>query len=135
RLLGISLSILALLSTPALAGNFEFAVAGEPGLRMSITGYEADGTTLFETSSGSPELRDGKLFHTFRVDDTFLADGVLAKWCVEEVTGKWSALAGSAGTLCDEEPSETRGRYVFEPSGEPIQAIAAAPEAPAMTAA
>lgn len=126
RQLGLSLSIAAFLAGPALAaGNFEFAVPGEPGLQMSIAGYAADGSTLFESAAGSPELRDGQLFHTFRIDETFLQRAALTRWCVAEATGKWSALAGATGPLCDTAPSEIRGRYIFKPSAEP--AVAATP--------
>lgn len=113
------------------AGNFEFAVAGEPGLRMSIVGYAADGSTLFESDTGTPQLQDGKLFHTFRIDETFLQGAPLTRWCVDEPTGRWSALAGGlAAPLCDTAPSETRGRYVFTPSDAATPAtLAAAPDA------
>lgn len=135
RILSLSLAMTALLCGPAsAAGNFEFAVPGEPGLKMQITGYAADGSTLFQSGAGGPELRDGKLFHTFRIDETLLAGGALAKWCVEESTGKWSLARGSTAPLCDTAPSETRGRYVFKPSDEPTPAVAAAPPAAAMTA-
>ena len=126
RILSPLLAMTALLCEPALAaGNFEFAVPGEPGLKMQITGYAADGSTLFQSGAGGPELRDGQLFHTFRIDDTFQQGGALVKWCVEESTGKWSLAQGSTAPLCDTAPSETRGRYVFRPSDE--AAIAAAP--------
>lgn len=42
----------------------------------------------------------------------------LTRWCVEVLGGTWSLLAdkGGATGLCDDEPSETRGRYSFKPT-------------------
>lgn len=136
-------ALLAAMSCPApaaAAGNFEFAVAAEPGLSLRITGYRADGSQLFDKTAGRPEQRDGKDVYIVRIDETVVHDG-LARWCAEDASGAWSALQDHDGAtaLCDDQPSETRGRYSLIPrstlaAAPPAETAAPAP-APALTVA
>jgi len=104
-------------ATPAIADNFEFVVPGEPGLSLSITGYDKAGGQMFEATAGSPEQRDGKPAYIVRIDETILNSAPMARWCVEDASGRWSELQGRDGAtgLCDDQPSETRGSYGFKP--------------------
>lgn len=104
-------------ATPALAGNFEFIVPGQPGLSLIITGYDTAGGQMFEATANSPEQRNGKPAYIVRVDETILNSAPIARWCVKDQSGKWSELQGRGGGmgLCDDQPSETRGSYSFKP--------------------
>ncbi len=104
-------------TTPAIAGNFEFVVPGEPGLSLTITGYDRAGGQMFEATANNPEQRDGKPAYIVRIDETILNSAPMARWCVEDASGKWSELEGRDGAtgLCDDQPSETRGSYGFKP--------------------
>jgi hypothetical protein len=104
-------------TTPVIAGNFEFVVPGEPGLSLTITGYDKTDGQIFEATANRPEQRDGKPFYIVRIDETILNIAPMARWCVEDASGKWSELEGREGAtgLCDDKPSETRGSYGFKP--------------------
>jgi hypothetical protein len=119
-----------------LADNFEFVVPGEAGLDLTITGYASDGAQMFEATASVPEQRDGESYYVVRIDDTILRSARLARWCVEDPSGSWSALSDRSGatSLCDDQPSETRGRYAFHPSPAAPDAAAEATVAPEMSA-
>jgi len=118
RVLLVVLGVFVLSATPATADNFEFVVAGEPGLSLTITGYDSSGQQMFEATANRPEQRDGKGLYIVRVDETILDSAPFARWCVQDPSGAWSLLAGkdAATVLCDDEPSETRGSYGFNPT-------------------
>ena len=107
---------LAVAVSPALAGNFEFVVPGQPGLSLTITGYDRNGGQVFEATTNRPEQRDGKSLYIVRIDETILHSAPLGRWCVEDASGKWSELKGKDGAtgLCDDQPSETRGSNGFK---------------------
>ena len=100
-----------------MAGNFEFVVLGEPGLSLTITGYDKAGGQMFEATANNPEQRDGKPAYIVRIDETILNSAPMARWCVGDASGNWSELEGKDGdtALCDDQPSETRGSYGFKP--------------------
>lgn len=134
-LLTVAAASIAVAASPAFAGNFEFIVPGEPGLSLTITGYDKAGGQMFETTANRPEQRDGKQLYIVRIDETILSSAPLARWCVEDASGKWSELQGKDGAtgLCDDQPSETRGSYGFRPgsvmtAAAPDAAEVAAPE-------
>lgn len=133
------LAAMSLAAPVAAAGNFEFVVPAEAGLTLNVSGYGADGSEIFKASSSRLETRDGKGVYIVRVDETLLKDGRLSRWCAEDVSGTWSALAGHNGAtaLCDDQPSETRGSYLFKPGSVPAAAAPAdaTPALPAMTIA
>lgn len=116
----------AAMGTAADAGNFEFVIPGEPGLSLTVTGYRADGGTMFEAQTGHPESRDSKTVFVVRIDETVVRSAPLSRWCVSDETQRWSALKGHDGatTICDDRPSETRGSYAFKP----LSAVARDPE-------
>lgn len=114
-------------ATPAAADNFEFVVEGQPGLALTISGYDTAGAEMF-AERAQPEQREGKVLYVIRVDETVLESAPLDRWCAEDASGEWKELEGrgDAKSLCDVEPTETRGRYIFKP-GQTVQAEA--PEA------
>ena len=95
-----------LLTTPVLADNFAFAVPGEPGLQLSISGYDAAGSPMFFSRSDQVETYMGAPHYIVRVDEVIFANKTLARWCVV-------GLAGRNVELCDTNPHETRGTYLF----------------------
>jgi peptidoglycan hydrolase-like protein with peptidoglycan-binding domain len=130
-----ALVAMCLVSPAVAAGNFEFVVPGEAGLKLKITGYRPDGSEMFAATSDQLEMRDGKGAYIVRIDETMLKDGV-ARWCAEDETGSWSALKDHAGAtmVCDDKPSETRGSYMFKP-GTVVTAAAEQPsQAPTVAA-
>ncbi len=117
RALTVTVAAILVAAAPAMAGNFEFVVAGGPGLSLTITGYDKVGGQMFEATANKPKQRDGKPLYIVRIDETVLNSAPLARWCVEDASGKWSELQGKDGAtgLCDDRPSETRGSYGFKP--------------------
>jgi hypothetical protein len=134
-------ALLAATVSPALvqaAGNFEFVVAGQPGLTLGITGFAPDGSVKFEATSGSMEQRDGAGVYIVRIDETLVMGAPLARWCVKDPSGKWTGLESFGGALavCDDQPSETRGRYTFAAdTALAAEGPAAAPDMPEMSVA
>ncbi|MFP9138559.1 peptidoglycan-binding domain-containing protein [Devosia sp. XGJD_8] len=112
----VALGVLLLPVMPAAADNFEFTVAGEPGLTLNVVGYDSTGRQMFEATTSKPEQRDGKDIYIVRVDEKILNSAPLSRWCVEDLGGTWSLLADKDGAtgLCDDDPSETRGSYGFK---------------------
>ena len=140
RITAATLASFVLSTLPTVAGNFEFTVPGKPGLSLTVTGYDQSGREMFSASSTRPELRDGQTIYIVRVDETILNSAILTRWCVEDFSGRWGLLAdkGGATGLCDDEPSETRGSYGFEPTsvlGAETQTQENDVSAPAMTVA
>lgn len=105
----------ALFCGPVLADNFQFTVPAEPGLRLKITGYAADGSKMFEETAQSQEVYNNNKVYVIRVDESILQSARLKEWCVEDTSGEWHALPadGSSRMICDNKPSETRGSYDF----------------------
>ena len=121
---------LALLHLPAqAAGNFAFAVPAPNGLRLVISGYDTSGGELFRDTVTAPESYNGASHYITRVDETILFENTLAKWCVADESGQWTELpeGDAKATLCDDQPSETRGTYGFVARA----IVAGAPDEPA----
>ena len=106
---------LAFFSGPALAENFQFTVAAEPGLRLSISGYAADGSQMFKETVQSQQVYNNTKVYLILVEESILQSARLKEWCVEDTSGQWHALPadGSSRMICDNKPSETRGTYDF----------------------
>jgi peptidoglycan hydrolase-like protein with peptidoglycan-binding domain len=117
-------------SSRVIAGNFEFVVPASPGLAMSVSGYDAAGTPMFEAVSATPEQRAEGHFYVVRIDEDIIRRTSLKRWCVIEQTGSWESLAAFPGApgLCDEDPTEARGRYNF--SADVPLALSAAVSSP-----
>lgn len=118
-ILGALLAPVGLWASAAFAGNFAFAVPGDPGLRLTISGYTAAGEPVFSAKSNAVETYRGAPHYIVRVDDAILARQPLGKWCV-------TGLSGGNEELCDENPRETRGTYLFagrvpQPEPEPAK--------------
>ncbi len=107
------------------AGNFAFEVVAEDGLVLEFSGFAKDGTERFRVpASPVSEKTDGKLYRAL-VDETIVRGQEIAKWCIEDASGKWSELPdpGITTGLCDTRPSETEGTYTFEPRSYVIEKL------------
>ena len=111
----LAATALACFSGPAFADNFQFTVAAEAGLRLSISGYASDGSLMFKEAVQSQEVYNNAKVYVIRVEETVLQSARLKEWCVEDASGAWHALPadGSSRMICDNRPRETRGSYDF----------------------
>jgi len=110
------------------AGNFAFAVPGEDGLSLEMSGFASDGSQLFDLKAGARETVNGTPSYVVRVDESIILKSRPAKWCVADLSGNWSANPKGASTrqLCDSAPTDVRGTYTF--SADAVNAPVAASE-------
>jgi hypothetical protein len=127
----LAMSVVFLTSAPALADNFQFAVAAEEGLSLVITGYGRDGSQMFQSPVAGIENYKGKDYYIVRIDGDVIRSKRLGEWCVEDKTGQWSLLPADVKVkiLCDNRPRETAGTYTFtsrrevSSAGSPMQCV------------
>jgi hypothetical protein len=120
KLILAAIGVIGCTQTVHGAGNFEFVIKGQPGLKLVVAGLTGSGKIVFQDSVSAPEKRKGETLYVLRVDEELLKQNRLAQWCVVDTTGKWKALpkGRTQVALCDDNPQETGGSYVFSPRTE-----------------
>lgn len=99
-----AVSLLGFPPSAFAASNIAFAVAAEDGLRLEYTVLAKDGTQLMDSVIGDRRDQNGALSYVITIDGDVISHHPVDKWCVKDVTGKWSLLqkAGAAATtLCE----------------------------------
>lgn len=94
-------------------GNFAFTAQAEPGLRLEVTGFGEGGKQLFDLPSDEERGNNGTSNYVVHVDEQIIFAERPIRWCLTLVGGQSSKLLAST-PLCDDNPQESRGTYVFE---------------------